>query len=215
MKTLVYFVPLLALAAFLTGGAAALQAASPATSAGAAASVRQTTQAAPGAESHEKLFDWINFTILIVVLVYVLRKPAAAFFHDRSAAVRQGLEEGRKALESARTRLEAVEEKMRGLEAEIAALQAQAAKEMVAERERLKIAARKDSERILQSAASTIQHAVDATKAELTAHAMRQAADMAEKVIRERLDENGRARLVKQFLDGVRVVNDGSSQPPA
>lgn len=175
--------------------------------------LQQSTPA--GAENHEQLFDWINFTILIVGLGYVLRKPAAAFFRQRSEAIRQGLEEGRKALEAARAQLEAVEEKMLRLEEQIAEYKAEAARETQAERERLKIAAGKDAERILRSAGSTIENAVQAAKAELTAHAMRQAADIAERMIREQLDDNSRARLVRRFLDGIHLYHEGSSRPQA
>ncbi len=156
-----------------------------------------------GAGTGDQLFDWINLVILIVVLVYLLRKPVAAFFQSRSENIHRGLEEGRKALEAARIQLEAVEARMRDLEQEIAKLKEEAARETELERERLKLAAEKDTERILSSAQSTIENAVRAARIELTAHAMRQAADAAERMVSERLDDSGRTRLVKQFLDAI------------
>ncbi len=213
MKTARRILGIMAIAGCLMAAGTVLRAASPAVALGGAVLLQQSAPA--GAESRERLFDWINFTILIVALGYVLRKPAAAFFRQRSETIHEGLEEGRKALEAARAQLEAVEEKMWHLEEQIAAFKAEAASETEAERERLKIAAGKDAERILRSAQSTIESAVQAAKAELTAHAMRQAADMAETMIRERLDEEGRARLVKRFLDGIHLHREGSSQPQA
>ena len=193
-----------------------MRAASPAAVPGGAVLLKQPASAAPGSgENRERLFDWINFTILIVALGYFLRKPVAAFFHERSEAIREGLEEGRKALEAARAQLDAVEEKMRTLQEQIAAFKAEAARETEAEFERLKIATEKDTGRILQSAQSAIESAVQAAKTELTAHAMRQAADMAEKMIRERLDEGGRARMVRRFLDGIHLHHEGGSRPQA
>jgi len=213
LKTVRRIVGIMAIAGCLMAAGSVLRAASHGAVSGGAVLVQQP--AAAGAESRERLFDWINFTILIVALGYVLRKPAAAFFRQRSEAIREGLEEGRKALEAARAQLEAVEEKMRHLEEQIAAFKAEAARETAAERERLKIAAAKDAERILRSAQSTVESAVQAAKEELTAHAMRQAADMAETMIRERLDEEGRAHLVKSFLDGIHLPRKESSQPQA
>ncbi|MGH9358585.1 MAG: hypothetical protein ACRD4Q_04095 [Candidatus Acidiferrales bacterium] len=204
MKAAVRIAGLVALTSVLTGRAVMLLAASPAPFLSGVVLLQQVRTG-----NGEQLFDWINLAILIAVLVYVLRKPAAAFFRQRSDGIREGLEEGRKALEAARAQLEAVEEKMRGLEQEIAALKDEAARETEAERERLKIAAEKDTERILSSAQSAIESAVRAAKAELTAHAMRQAADVAERMIGERLDEAGRASLMRRFLDGIR--HDGSA----
>ena len=56
-------------------------------------------------------------------LAYILRKPLADFFAQRSASIRSGLEEGRKALEASQAQLKAVEEKLQHLEEEIAAVQ--------------------------------------------------------------------------------------------
>ncbi len=161
---------------------------------------------------HEALFDWINLSLLIAALVYLLHKPLGGFFRERSAGIRKALEEGRSALERAHAQLAAMEEKTRGLEAQIVALKAEAARQTEAERERLSRATEQDAERILHVAQASIEIAVQAAKLELKAHAVREATDMAEKMVRERLDEAARARLVRRFLDG---LHRSESRPPA
>ena len=45
--------------------------------------------------------------ILVGALAYLLKAPLAGFFAQRSAAIRTGLEEGRKALEASQAQLKA------------------------------------------------------------------------------------------------------------
>jgi F-type H+-transporting ATPase subunit b len=167
----------------------------------------QATPTAPGA--NENLFDLINLIILIGVLVYLLRKPVRQFFSQRSEGIRRGLEEGRKALAAAQEQLSAAEEKLRRLEQDIGALKEAAAKEMAAERERMRAAANAETERILASARSMIQSATQAAKLELKLFAARQATEVAEKMIRERLNDESQSRLVNRFLQGIPRGPDG------
>ncbi len=154
--------------------------------------------------SHTDLFDWINFILLVVVLVYVLRKPVGGFFANRSAALQHDLDEGRKALEAARAQLAQAEEKLRRLAADVAGLKTSAAREKELELARLREASEAEGKRILESARSMIESATQAARQELKRTAASEAVALAEKMIRERLDEAGRARLVSRFLEGIR-----------
>lgn len=150
--------------------------------------------------NHETLFKVINFVILAGALAYLLRKPLATFFTARSESIRKSLEEGRKALEASQAQLQAVERKLQGLEEEIVRFKADSAAEMEAERERLRQAAAVEAERILHFARAQIDSAMRAAKLELKSYAARQAVDLAEQTIRQRLDEAGRAELVERFV---------------
>jgi F-type H+-transporting ATPase subunit b len=155
-------------------------------------------------EGRELLYKFINFSLLVGALVYLLRKPLADFFAQRSASIRKGLEEGRKALEASQAQLKAVEEKLLHLEEEIAAFKASAAQEMEVERQRLKLAAGEEAEKILQAARAQTEAAVRAARLELKSYAAEQAVELAEAIIRRRLDEAGRKKLVSDFLAGVK-----------
>ncbi len=164
------------------------------------------TNAPEGAEKanqgkSETLFKWINFALLVFALGYVLRKPVREFFAQRSASIRKSLEEGRKALEASQAQLNAVEEKLRRLEEVIAAFKASATREMEAERERLRKETAEEAERILAAARAQIETASKAARVELRAYAAQQAVELAEQMIRERLDDAGRRRLVSQFVE--------------
>jgi F-type H+-transporting ATPase subunit b len=133
-------------------------------------------------------------------LGYVLRKPLADFFSARSASIKRSLEEGRKALEASQAHLQAVEEKLRHLEEEIAAFKASAAWEMEVERQRLRQAVADEAEKILESARAQMETATRAAKIELRIYVAQQAVELGEELIRQRLDDASRSRLVSQFI---------------
>jgi len=147
----------------------------------------------------ELLYKLINFAILVGVLGYVLRKPVAQFFSSRSAAIQKSLEESRKALETSQGQLQAVEERLRHLGEEIAAFKASAATEMEAERQRLREVAEQDAERILEATRAQLETDLRAAKVQLKSLAAQHSVELAERLIRERLDEPTRQRLVSQF----------------
>ncbi len=148
---------------------------------------------------HELLYKTINFAILVGALAYVLRKPLAEFLSSRSASIQKSLEEGRRALEASQTQLQAVEEKLRRLESEIAAFKASAVTEMEAERLRLEQASAEEGNRILESARVQMDAALRGAKLDLKNYTAQKAVTLAEELIRARLDDAGRQRLVAQF----------------
>ena len=82
-----------------------------------------------GKSALDLIYKIVNFAILVGGLSYILRKPLADFFAERTATIRKELGEGRKALEASQARLKSVEEKMEGLEQHIAILKETAEKE--------------------------------------------------------------------------------------
>lgn len=151
-------------------------------------------------EKHELYFKIINFALLVVALGYVLRKPMAEFFAQRAAGIRKGLEEGRAALQESQAKFNAVEEKLRHLEEEIAAFKASAEQEMQAEHRRLREETAREAEKILKTARVRMDSATRAAKLELRVYTAQEALRLAEQMIRERLDDATRGRLVSQFI---------------
>jgi F-type H+-transporting ATPase subunit b len=158
------------------------------------------TDESGSASSHEELLKWINFLILGAALIYLLRKPLAEFFAERLETIHEGLEEGRRALAASDAKLAEVEAKLKQLEREIADFRARSQAEMQAERERLRQAAERDAQRVLDFANAQIEAAVRAAKLELKRYAAGQALELAESAIRRRLDEPLRHQLVSQFV---------------
>lgn len=152
------------------------------------------------AESREDIYKTINFLIMAGALVYFLRQPLKDFFGDRNDAIRQGLEEGRKAQAAAEARMAEVERKLNNLGQEIAAFKAESERGMAAERERLKQAAEAEAGRLMEFAQTQIESATRAAKGELKRYAAGQAVELAEAIIRQRLDDPARRGLVARFV---------------
>ena len=149
---------------------------------------------------HEELYKVINFVLLVGGLAYLLRKPLAEFFAQRSASIRKSLEEGRQALAASEVQLKAVEEKLARLEGEIAAFRASATREMEEGRKHLQEMAAAEADKMLRAARADMETATRAALVELRLYAAEQAVELAEQMIRERLDEAGRQQLFNQFL---------------
>jgi F-type H+-transporting ATPase subunit b len=153
---------------------------------------------------HRMLYKVINFLILVLALGYLLRKPLAEFFSQRSQSIRKSLEEGRKALAASQERLSAIEARLGNLEAEIRGFKESAGQEMEAERRRLQQAAAEEAERTLAFARIQIEVATRAAKLELKRYTALEAVGLAQEIIRQRLDEPGHKRLVSRFVEGLK-----------
>lgn len=158
--------------------------------------------------SHEEIFKWVNFLIMAGVLAYFLRKPLSDFFADRRDSIRQALDQGRHAIEVSEAKLREVESKLANIEREIAAFRADSEREMQAERERLKQSAELEAQRILEFAQVQIDAATRLAKAELKRFAASQAVEQAEALVRQRLDDSTRQRLVGNFAAGLKSKSE-------
>ncbi len=152
------------------------------------------------AERHELYYKIINFALLAMALGYVLRKPMKEFFSQRSSDIVKALEEGRAALKESQSKLAVVEEKLRHLDEVIAAFKATSEQEMQQERQRLREETAREAEKILETARARTDTAIRAAKLELKVYTAQEALRLAEQMIRARLDEPARARLVSQFI---------------
>ena len=154
-----------------------------------------------GASPTKKLvYKIINFIILAGVLTFLLRKPMANFFAQRSEGIQKELEEGRKALEESRTRLESVEEKLSTVKDHLAALREETRKEEEAESLRLRQAAEVEADRILAAAQSQIEASTRIARLELKHYAAEQAIQSATQILQQRMTKDQQASLVDRFV---------------
>ncbi|HUZ45465.1 MAG TPA: ATP synthase F0 subunit B [Terriglobia bacterium] len=149
---------------------------------------------------HELIFDIVNFILLVGVLVYLYRNRGRAFYNERSETIRKSLDEGRQALEASRAQLAAAEGKLAHFEDEVAALNKRAESEIARERERTRQATAEEVRKIQEAAKAHIQAATNAAKLEIKTYVVEQALSQAGSLIRERLDEESRRRMVSFFL---------------
>ncbi len=154
-------------------------------------------------ESHgpSPIYRWINFAILVGGLTYILRKPLAQFFAERTDSIQKSLDEGRKALAAAEEKLSAVERRLQHFEEEVADFRAGALKEMEDEHARMRQATAHEAEKLMESVRVQMDVATKQARLALRLFAAGQAVAMAEKLVAGRMDDARQRRLVSQFVE--------------
>jgi len=145
------------------------------------------------------VFRWINFAIVLALIVYGFRK-AAPSFRRNADDIAQRIAEGTRAREAAERQRREAQAKLAGIENEVAALRVEAKRSAEAESERLKELARVEAETIERSAQAEVAAAERAARLELKAYAAQIALERAEQQLRRELTPQAEAVLFGAFV---------------
>ncbi len=148
-----------------------------------------------------KLF-WrvVNTVALIALLAYFLKKPLVNFFSERTAQIRKDLDDARDQREKAEALIADYKQKIAGMEKELEKMRAELKKSAESESEKVSADAERMAAAIVESARVTADQEVRKGKAALKTEAVELAMQMAETLIRERIGEDDRARIVEDYL---------------
>jgi len=140
---------------------------------------------------------FLNFAIIVVVVVWAARKFVPGMLRNRNASIQHALEEARTASQDANRRLAEIEKRLRQLDVEIGQMQATAEKEAQAEDVRIQKAAEEDIRKVALAAEQEIAAAAKQARRELTTHTAGLAIALARKQIN--VDSNTDQVLVRTF----------------
>lgn len=146
------------------------------------------------------LWRVINTIALIALLVYFLKKPLVTFFAERREQIQRDLEEAREQRERAEALLREYEQKLAGMEQELERMRADLARAAEAESEKFLANAERMSAAMVESARITAEQEVRKAKVALKNEAVDLAMELAEALIREKISEQDRARIVEEYL---------------
>jgi F-type H+-transporting ATPase subunit b len=160
-----------------------------------------------GEEANTFLGDWlpriINFAVLAAVLIYFARKPIRDFFTSRTAAIAKSMEDSREARERALSALADMERKVKEIGAETDRMIEDA--RMRGERDKQVIM--EESKKIVQDiqaqVKSTIDIEVQKAKDSLAVEAALLSIDLAEGRIKDRMSDEDRERILKEYINKV------------
>lgn len=107
-------------------------------------------------ETTARMFELINFTIIVLAIVIPLVRFMPKFLRSRGEKVRADIESARKVTEDANARLSAVEAKLASLGEEIQKFKTEVDEDMKRDEVRVKAALEEESARIVQSAEQEI-----------------------------------------------------------
>jgi F-type H+-transporting ATPase subunit b len=139
----------------------------------------------------------LNFAIIVIVLVWAIRKTVPGIMRARNESIQKALQEARKASQDAGRRLAEIEKRLQHMDVELGRMQASAEKEAEAEEARIKKAAEDEMQRIVQAAKQEIEAAAKQIRRELSVHTADLALALARKQIN--VDTNTDQVLVRNF----------------
>lgn len=146
------------------------------------------------------LWRVINTVALLAILVYVLKKPLVNFFSERKAQIQKDLEEAREQRDQAETMIKDYQQKMAGMEQELDKMRAELKKSSDAESAKVEANTERMAALMVEAAKVAAEQEVRKAKIELKNEAVALAIELAESLIREKINDDDRKRLVEEYF---------------
>lgn len=171
--------------------------------------------AAGGEEGGEGLlFPWLNFALLIGVLVFLTRKPVREFFAGRRRAIQDALESAAELQRQAEERHAKWQRRLVDLDRELDEIRRLGRERVEAEREHILADARAGAERIQRNARSAIEQELRRAREQLREEASDLALELAAGLLRDRVNDSDRDRLVDEFIARVEQAPGAPARRP-
>jgi F-type H+-transporting ATPase subunit b len=161
-----------------------------------------------GGDSKQMMWQAVNLVIILGVLFYAARKPVTAFFASRREQIQAGLDESAGLLRDAETRNSELQRRLADLDSELEDIREITRRRAEEESERVLAEARKSAERIQADAKAAVAQELRRAKRELRDEAAQLALDMAADLLKERIAETDRERLMDEFITRVEPGNE-------
>ncbi len=143
----------------------------------------------------------INTLLVVVLFVFLLRRPAPKFFAGRAKEIQDLLEKALKEKEEATRSLREIEAKMARLDEEVAAIERSAREAAEADKVRLYQEAEAAKARIQQEAGLEMERQLVQAKRDLRAYAADLAVRAAREILSRSLTPEDEARIQERFLN--------------
>lgn len=150
--------------------------------------------------------DWIrvmNFTVLVVALFFVLKKPVAEALNGRIEDIKKQLDELEIKKDDAEKTLAEFETKIATLEDEAAKIEAQYKEQGEAAKNRILEAAKNSAEKLEAQAKRNIENEFLQAKQQLQSEIMTKALAKAEELVKKTISSDDQDRLVDEYLEKV------------
>jgi F-type H+-transporting ATPase subunit b len=151
----------------------------------------------------EFMWQTFNLALLLGALVYFGRRPIQSFFFERRMGIQEGLDSSARLLDEAETRLTEWQTRLERLDGEIEEIRSTTHRLAEAERERILADARASAERVRRDSAAAVEQEVRRARTVLREEASDLAVELAERLLRESVNDGDRDRLVDEFVERV------------
>lgn len=162
-----------------------------------------------GEEAPSKFTPWvllwrvINTICLIGILLYFLTQPLKNFFAERKEQIQKDLAEAQAKRERAEEELREYQRKLADMEQELEKMRVEFQKVAATESEKVVANAERMAAAMVETAKLAAEQEVRKAKASLKAEAVELAVELAEALVREKINEDDHKRLVEDYLDKV------------
>ncbi|HUJ40781.1 MAG TPA: hypothetical protein VLW54_09565 [Candidatus Acidoferrales bacterium] len=146
------------------------------------------------------VFQWLNFAIVVGLLLWVVVKKAPGYFAGRARQIVSAIQEAAKAKELAEAQRREAEQKLAHLGAEIDQMRAAARRDAEAEAGRIQSAARQEAGKIEAAARMEVEAAARSARIELRALATRLSIEHAEALLRVQITPAAEDGMFATFL---------------
>lgn len=142
---------------------------------------------------------FINFFILVGLLIYFLREPLRTFVSQRYETVRDTVKKVRNMLREAQEQYDEFSAKLKAIDAEVAALHDQAKQEAHAAQARVLQEAQRMSQLILADAKVSAENVFSDLRTGLRVKLATQVLERVEELVKDRLTGDDRAKIRQEF----------------
>jgi F-type H+-transporting ATPase subunit b len=144
---------------------------------------------------------FINFAILIWILVKMGRKPLASFLVDRRATIEQEIAEASRLKKEAQAKHAEYEARLKALDKEIASLRQEMVDAGVAERDRIIADAQSKAERMRKDTQFVIDQQLKQLRIDLTRETVSAAVAAAGQELQKSTTSDDQQRLAREYLN--------------
>lgn len=152
------------------------------------------------------LLKLINMLLFLGALVFFVRKPVAAAMAGRSDAIRHAAQEAKERREKADRMAADIQARLVAIEGEVKAIHERAQAEGERQKRELVAAAEAEAQKILQAARNEVDNRIKHARHELTEYAGELAAQRAEQILRDKINDDDQKRLFQESLEQVGEV---------
>jgi F-type H+-transporting ATPase subunit b len=152
------------------------------------------------------IYRIINFGVLAVALVFLLKKPIANGLRSRREGIRDQLDNLEKQKQDAERELAEYKEKFGRLDQEVEKIVAEYVEQGEAAKAKILEEAKASAEKLREQAKKNIEHEFQAAKQQLKAEMAEQAVTMAEEIIKKNIQNEDQNRIIDEYLTKVVVA---------
>lgn len=160
-------------------------------------------EAAPKKWEATDTYRVINFTVLVLVLFFVLRKPVSQGLNNRIASIKDELEDLERKKEIARKQLDDYNARLAMLDEEADKIIAEYKQQGEAAKAKILESANASVEKIEEQAKRNIENEFEAARQRLKEDIFEKAIARAESLVKEKITADDQDRLVDEYLDKV------------